>query len=133
MTFRFQQLLGDFKEGDFPTLSTDEREGLVRRCIAEVRTIHELEGKPLLVTADSPTFLAQVDELPFVTIVKGRLVHIAYSDDRATETHLKSFLDLWLISGAETVYSVCYGKMYNSGFPRLGARIGNRPFVQIRD
>ena len=36
MVFRFQQLLGDFKEGDFKVLSETDQSKLIVKCIKEI-------------------------------------------------------------------------------------------------
>lgn len=33
ITYRFQQLLGDFKEGDYEILSVNERDKIIERCL----------------------------------------------------------------------------------------------------
>lgn len=131
VTFRFQQLLGDFKEGDFPTLSEKDQKELIELCLKALQEIHSKTQKTLLVTSDSLSFLERANKLQFVKIVEGKVIHMAYTKERTLDSHLKSFLDLLLISKAETVYSVCIPPMYNSGFPRLGAKIGNRPFKLV--
>ena len=52
-TFRFRQLLGDFKEGG-DTLPAEQREAYIERCIETVKELHKQYGdKNILVTADS--------------------------------------------------------------------------------
>ena len=56
-TFRFRQLLGDFKEGG-ATLPASKREPYIQQCVQTVAHLHELHPeKRILVTADSHTFL----------------------------------------------------------------------------
>ncbi len=134
VTFRFQQLLGDFVEGDFKTLDTDSREKLIEECVSEIENLYRNDvspGKKILVTSDSVSFLQKADELPYVYVVPGKVVHIAYNHEVAEASYMKSFLDLFLISKAKKVYSVKIGDMYDSGFPRFAARIGDRPFRLI--
>lgn len=66
-TFRFRQLLGDFKEGG-DTLPVEQREAYIERCIETVKKLHKQYGdKNILVTADSSTFLSELKENPFPT------------------------------------------------------------------
>ena len=135
ITCRFQQLLGDFKEGDYEILAEDERETLIKAAIEEIEKIHKThnEALPILLTSDSTGFLQRAKkEKPYVHIVEGELVHMDYSSEPATKLHLKSFTDLMMLSRAEKIYLLKSPKMYNSGFPRIAAMIGNKPFKLIR-
>lgn len=125
-TFRFRQLLGDFKEGG-KTLPIEEREPYIERCIQTVKVLHELNpDKTILVTADSSTFLSKLKEraLPYVYIMPGKVVHIGFTFDASHATYMKSFLDMYMISLADTVYLVRDKLMYHSGFPYRAALLG---------
>lgn len=132
VTFRFQQLLGDFKEGQFEILDETKRLELIQSCIEQIEAINcRFPNHKILVTSDSSTFLERADEFPYTYIIPGKVVHMAYDDSAGIEAYMKSFIDLYMIAGAEKVFSVRIGKMYNSGFPRLAAKIGNKPFEYI--
>lgn len=134
MTFRFQQLLGDFKENDYAVLPSDEQQELIERCISKIDELHrQMPDETVLVTADSRRFLeAAADRLPYVYVVRGNVAHMDWSDNIPFEVNLKSFLDLMMISRAKKAFLLQTGKMYNSGFPRRAAQIGNVPFKHIR-
>ena len=132
-TFRFRQLLGDFKEGG-KTLPTEEREPYIERCIQAVKDLHEKNpDKTILVTADSSTFLSKLNEhaLPYVYIMPGKVVHIGFTFDADHATYLKSFLDMYMISLADTVYLVRNKLMYHSGFPYRAAMLGGTKYKEI--
>lgn len=134
LTFRFQQLLGDFKEGDFKTLSLEERNHLIKACISIVENLYiENMGmySCILVTSDSSTFLKEILHLPYIYIIPGEVVHMAYTFNSAFDVYLKSFLDLYMIANASEIYSVKIGPMYDSGFPRFASKIYGRPFHLI--
>lgn len=79
------------------------------------------------------TFLKYMKGLkPYVRIIEGDVVHMDYSTDSSQRLHLKTFSDLLMLSGAERVFLLKSPKMYNGGFPRMGAMIGNRPFRLVR-
>ena len=137
VTARFQQLLGDFKEGDgeFDVLPPDEQSLLMERSLKAVENIYMSQKNrlPILLTADSERFLDYATgRLPYVHRVPGNLVHMDFASSMAHEAQLKSFADLLALSYAERVFLIKTGKMYNSGFPRIGALIGGKPFKLIR-
>lgn len=132
-TFRFRQLLGDFKEGG-DTLPTEQRGPYMERCIETVNSLHEqYPGKTILVTADSSTFLSELQErsLPYVYIMPGKVVHIGFTFDANHATYLKSFLDMYMISFADTVCLVRDKLMYHSGFPYRSALLGGARYKEI--
>ncbi|MCM1138665.1 MAG: hypothetical protein NC453_08855 [Muribaculum sp.] len=132
VTFRFQQLLGDFKEGNFPILDINEREEIIKDCLQVVVNLFKKHpDHKVLVTSDSITFLNRVNTMPNVYTIPGKLVHMAYTADNSISTHLKSFVDLFMIANADKIYLVVSDKLYNSGFPRLASKIYLKPFEQI--
>ena len=135
ITLRFQQLLGDFQEGHYATLSSVEQQALMDRCVAQIQKIyHGLKNKKrILVTSDSSRFLDYADDkLDFVYVVHGTLAHMDWQTDIPFDVNLKSFVDLLMISRAKCAYLLQTGKMYNSGFPRRAAQIGGIPFHHVR-
>lgn len=131
-TFRFRQLLGDFKEGG-DTLPPDQREPYIERCINTVKALHgQCPGKKILVTADSSTFLTKLGSraIPYVYIMPGRVVHIGFTYDASHATYLKSFLDMYMLSLADTVYLVRDKLMYHSGFPYRSALLGGAKYQE---
>lgn len=129
VTCRFQQLLGDFKEGNYETLEDSEQEKLMQMCAVEIDKLYNSQHcvLPLLLTSDSIRFLNFMSSrVDYVHVVPGTLVHMDYSDLPDIELHLKSFTDLMALSGAERLYLLKGPKMYNSGFPRVASLIGNK-------
>lgn len=137
VTCRFQQLLGDFKEGNYATLQTAEQQKLIDVTLCEIERIYTSQKSsnklPILLTSDSVRFLNYATtKLIYVYRVPGNLVHMDYSTVTDSKIHMKSFADLMMISGADYVYLIKSRDMYNSGFPRIAALIGNKPFKLIR-
>ena len=135
ITFRFQQLLGDFKETGFPTLKTElERITLIKKCIHTIARVHEVEKKKILVTSDSKTFLDQVEKkFDFVYIIPGKIAHMDYENKNNPniELYLKSFVDFFLIAGADTVYLGNIKPLYRSSFPETAAMVYQKKFYEI--
>lgn len=133
ITYRFQQLLGDFAEGNYPILNDPGKRQLIKESINRLISLHlKHPGKRILVTSDSKTFLLKARQFDFTYVVDGELVHMDYNNSSNFETHLKSFLDLFLISKAEIIYSVVSPPLYNSGFPKFASQINSRPFYLIK-
>lgn len=130
MVFRFQQLLGDFKEGNFKVLPEKEQQKLIIKCIKEIEKLWNGKDK-VLVTSDSSKFLLEASKLPFVYTIPGKVVHIDYTEDAAFDTYMKSFLDFYMIANAQKVFLLKTGEMFQSGFPKTAAKVNNRPFVII--
>lgn len=134
ITTRFQQLLGDFKEVGYKTLSVDEQKKLVEKVIDKVKSLHEglYAGTQILCTSDSITFLQEVDKLPYVHIIPGKVVHMDHTTDASFEEYEKSFLDLFMLMDAQKLLLLQTGDMYSSGFPRFAAQISNKPFLSVK-
>jgi hypothetical protein len=135
-TFRFQQLLGDFKEGNiefYHILNDTDKNKLIEKCKEKLMEL--LEALPqnyrLLVTSDSSTFLEEVSKISRIYVIPGKVVHMNY-EQSDVKVFLKSFIDLYLLMGAEAVNLFQTGKMYNSGFPKFAAKLGNTTFNHIR-
>lgn len=135
VTLRFQQLLGDFKEGNYPILKEQQQEILIEKCLEKISEIYykyRMKNR-LLVTSDSCRFLEiAAQRFNFVYIVSGKLAHMDWTSDIPFEYNLKTFVDFLMISRAEKVFLLQTEGMYNSGFPRRAAQINNRPFKHIR-
>lgn len=132
-TFRFQQLLGDFKEGNYPTLSKSEQEILINECIKQLYRLHQQQPQyKILVTADSSTFLNKISSFDFLYIIPGNVVHMDYTNNATFNVYEKSFLDYFLIANAQKVHLFYNEKMYKSGFAKQAAKIYNRPYHEIK-
>lgn len=135
ITFRFQQLLGDFKEKDFRILTSDKaRELLIHRSIKIVESIVESHQCPVLVTSDSCVFLDVAKQVKNVYVIPGRVVHVDFCGNaQSHNVHLKSFIDLFMLANANKVYLAYFDPLYRSSFPETAAYIGNKPYVEISE
>ena len=136
--FRFQKLLGDFKENPrvhYTVLDKDAQKILIKLCIAhlcEITQNYSNYGMKVLVCSDSSSFLKEAKQFDFVYVVDGYekgIKHIGQKDEEVDcETTLKLFTDLLLMSYAKKIYSVIDGEMYPSSFARTAALIGGTEF-----
>lgn len=133
VVFRFQNLLGDFKEYDFSPLDEDLKLLLINRCIKglEELAINNPNHK-ILITSDSQLFLSKVREImPQIYSFPGNIVHMDTTMDAKPDVYMKSFFDMFLIAGSEHVYCMGTDIMYPSAFPEYAAKINNIPFTRI--
>ena len=128
VSFRFLQLLGDFKDTYGETLMDNEKQVLIDKSVAVVKELHKSNMKcdKILVTSDSSTFLSHVSQLPFVYVVEGSVGHIEF--ESSDDANLKTFVDFYMIAGAEKVYLALSGKMYKSDFAYRASMINNKDF-----
>lgn len=134
ISFRFVRLFGDFEDVNWPVLPDEKsREEMICRGLAAVEHVKALHpGKKVLVTTDSTTFLNRVKEVEGVFVVEGEIKHVDFSGvGKDKLPHLKTFLDLMLISHAKHVYLGINDMVYRSTFAKTASQIGNRPFDMI--
>jgi len=129
--FRFQSLLGDFKEYDFPTLPLDKQQSLITACTETLCELQKRHNLPVLVTSDSSGYLSHVSKLENIFIIPGDIVHIDCTHDAAENIYMKSFVDFMMLSKADKIYSIVAGQMYPSEFPLYAAKVNNVPFERI--
>ena len=131
MVFRFRQLLGDFKEGG-DTLPENDKEPYIQRCLDIIRKQHEaVQGKRILVTSDSKTFLSRAAELSYVYTIPGDVVHIGFTYDASKKTYMKSFVDYYVLSYAARVTLVRDKLMYHSGFALRAAMLNDAEYKEV--
>ena len=98
MVFRFQQLLGDFKEDGYQILSVQKE--LIEKCINKVEELYVLyhSGQKILVTSDSITFLKTIrKQKNYVSIIPGKVVHMNYTSEAEYKVYMESFIDLLML------------------------------------
>ncbi|MDR0872233.1 MAG: hypothetical protein LBN27_02035, partial [Prevotellaceae bacterium] len=129
--FRFQSLLGDFTEYDFPTLPSDKQQDLINICAKSLLALKNNHKLPVLVTSDSSTFLSYVSTLENIFTLSGKVVHLDCTDNADENVYMKSFIDFMMLSKADKIYSIVTGQMYPSEFPLYAAKVNNIPFERI--
>lgn len=136
ITFRFQQLLGDFKETGFAVITDpQEKQLLIEKCLSCIEYLHSLVHCKILVTSDSHTFLELASKrYDFVCTIPGKVVHMDFvtnKDNIDIQTHLKSFVDFFLIANAQKIFLANIGKLYRSSFPAIASLVYCRDFFDI--
>ena len=133
ISFRFQNKLGDFKEFTFKELPEAGKRELLDAALEMLETD---PGTPKrLVTADSPTFLAEVEKLPNIVTVKGKSIHIDFNSSKKATDYLKAFTEFFLISRASKaiLYRNRKYKTYPSNFPKYAAMLGHVPYEIVEE
>ncbi len=129
--FRFQSLLGDFKEYNFQTLPSDKQEQLIGKNISALCELIERSDCPVLVTSDSMLFVSRIKNLKNVYTLPGKVVHLDCVCDEQKDVYMKSFVDFFMLSNAKKIYSIGTGIMYPTNFPVYAAKINDIPFERI--
>lgn len=129
VSFRFMQLMGDFKDSYGDVLSENKRIELIDKSLSVIQELYEKEKKKILVTSDSQVFLNEAAKMSHVYVVPGKIGHIGFSNE--SEVYMKMFVDFMLISKADHVYMAHSGKMYRSNFARTAAISAGIPFDVI--
>lgn len=132
-SFRFMQLLGDFKDIRGETLNELDQKKLMEKCLQKLKELHEVNSNyKILVTADSEKFIKYVSSESYVYTIPGPISHIGHHQAKSQiDLDLKTFLDFYFIGKAEKVYMLHSGKMYRSNFARSAALYYNRPYNEI--
>ena len=136
--YRFQSLLGDFYEGEYfekisHSFDNADRARLIEMSINALLTIQNIHpNMPLLVTADSATFLSIINEMPNIITIPGKPVHMDFTFNEKMIVYAKSYLDLYMLSAGEKIYRVSGQGLYESGFPKVAALIGNKEIEFIK-
>lgn len=134
-SFRFNQLLGDFKDCIGHPLPQIEKEKLIEKNILELKSIliNLPKNYKVFIASDSETFLNSVNELDHrIYTIPGKIYHVDQNYGNTlncNEIWLKTFVDQNLIMDAEKIYLLRTGEMYNSFFPRFSSLIGNKKFI----
>lgn len=126
MSFRFLQLLGDFKDrSGGETLPDDEKQMYIEDGLKLIERMYSQDnGYKILVASDSHTFVKKACKLEYVFSIPGQPKH----SDLPADNYDKEFLDFFAISRAERVFLCKKGKMYTSGFPYYASLAGGKPF-----
>lgn len=131
---RFTTLMGDFADTTSAVLNEEEKEILTNKILHKLNGIHqENENIPIYVLSDSVVFLNIIKEKTNFKTLSGTPKHVdVKSGSSSIEEHLKTFTDFYFMSKSEEVFLLKIDKMYNSGFSRYAAIIGNKPFTVIQ-
>lgn len=133
-SFRFNELLGDFRDTIGTPLPNDQASLLIEKNIYELKKI--LDRMPsdykAYIASDSSLFLEKVKNVDNrIYVIPKKIIHMCLNDpdENNNDVWLNTFLDFYLIMNAEKVYLLKTGDMYMSGFPELAAVVGQKDFI----
>lgn len=131
---RFTTLMGDFADTTSIVLNEKEKEILVSKIIEKLVEIQlKNENTPIYVLSDSVVFLNIIKEKTNFKTLAGTPKHVdVNSNSSNVDEHLKTFTDFYFMSNSNQVYLMKIDKMYNSGFSKYAAIIGNKPFSIVQ-
>lgn len=128
---RFQNLLSDFEDNGTESLKENEKNELISKCRKEIAKIQDSnECKTMFVTSDSSLFLHSLKQIPKCCVFPQENIHID-ADAEEKRDCSKLFIDFFLLSESEKIYSIGTKQMYNSDFPLYAAKLNNTPFERI--
>lgn len=135
ISFRFQNKLGDFKEFTFKELKEADKQELMNAALDALKREVTDSREKILVTADSPTFLAEAKKLQKVVTVQGKSIHIDFNSSKNATDYLKAFTEFFLISRASKakLYRNRKYETYPSNFPKYAALLGNVPYEIVEE
>ena len=127
---RFTTLMGDFADTTSIVLNEKEKETLVSKIIEKLVKIQlKNENTPIYVLSDSVVFLNIIKEKTNFKTLVGTPKHVdVNSNSSNVDEHLKTFTDFYFISNSNEVFLLVIDQMYNSGFSKYAAIIGNKKF-----
>ena len=134
-SFRFKNLLGDFNEFEKEELDDESKSRLIRKNIDEFIRVKDLvpNNYRIFISSDSETFLKEirdVDERIFVSEGRPIYTDTKDKDEQSFNSHLKTFVDFYLIMGAEKICIFLTGDMHNSGYTCLASQIAQKKRVK---
>lgn len=108
--------------------SEEKRIALIERCKKGIMdVVSDNPGKDVYVFSDSKVFLDSIEDLPVKVLEHDDVCHV--SENSNSDTHLKSFLDMYVISKASAVYRFQAPELLSlSGFSMVASNIGDIPF-----
>ncbi|MES2863892.1 MAG: hypothetical protein V4666_07220 [Bacteroidota bacterium] len=131
---RFTTLMGDFADTTSVVLNDEDKEILTNKILEKIDEIHqENQSLPIYVLSDSVVFLNIIKEKTNFKTLSGTPKHVdVKSNSSSVEEHLKTFTDFYFMSKSKHVFLLQIDKMYNSGFSKYAAIIGDKPFNVIK-
>jgi hypothetical protein len=134
MEFQLRAILGDYKNKKISVPLNDvDKKTLINKCIDKIIEMHttQFSGVKILVTADSETFLSEVNELDFVYAISGKGISNNGAANEKYNIFLKSYIDILLLSEAKKLHLLYTESMYKSGFAKNASFINNRQYEEI--
>jgi DNA polymerase III alpha subunit (gram-positive type) len=109
-------------------LSELEQNALIEACFNKISEISLSKKKPVVIFSDSNRFLSEARKLGYC-VISGNVGHIKYSHSQ--DVIDKTFLDLYALARAESIFSIVGENLYQSVFPLYGALINNKQFHRV--
>ena len=130
---RFTSLMGDFIDSSIKTISELEKKDLINNLMEEINLIiKDNANKKFYVLSDSVIFLDYIKKNTNLNVLEGKPKHLDFNKgDENIDAHTKTITDFLFIAGADEIFLLKKGRMYNSAFSRYAAIVGNKKFHLI--
>ena len=133
---RFLNLLGDDNESNpaYKKLDKESADELMECCIKKIEELRQCNGnsKRYLLSTDSNVFMEKAKtRLSYIYSIPGQIRHIDNVADDNDDGNIKLFLDYYMLSEAEEIYSFIGSGLYKSDFPNYAAIIGGKVLKRI--
>ena len=129
---RFTSIFGDFKDTTSYVVSEIRKQQILKMLHDEIDIIAKKNSnKRILVFSDSIIFLDYIKLNTNYNILDGKPKHIDIKSNSDAESNVKNFIDFLAISKSDEIYLLQTKEMYNSGFSRYAAIIGNKKLNHI--
>jgi len=129
---RFTSLMGDFDDSTTKILPARELEVLRKEVVRVINRIKNEKQQNAYLFSDSINFINYAKKLTDVNTIEGNPFHMDnFKNTKATDGHLKTMIDFFMISKSEKVYFINVKPMYKSSFSKYAAIIGNTSFERL--
>jgi hypothetical protein len=132
---RFTSLMGDFKDTTNVVLTEIDKQKLIDKLITRIKETAVLHPNvSIYVLSDSVFFLNYIKENTKYSILDGNPKHLGLKSSISNlESHLKTFSDFYFMTKSDVIYLLKFGQMYDSGFSKYAAILGNTKWISLQD
>lgn len=123
---RFVNALENFEKGYESYLTEKEKEELIQKCLKAIGEIVGSEKKDIYVFSDSIRFLKEVQKAGYQTLPIENIGHISFQTDESV--HDKTFIDFYVMSLSDKVYSLQGKNVYASVFSQYASIVGDKEY-----
>lgn len=130
---RFTSLMGDFEDTSKKSISPEKKQQLLEALLEKITSYAQRHlEKDVYVLSDSTIFLNYIKQNTGFKTLDGTPKHIDIrKNDANWDSHLKTFADFYFMVNARAVYLLKLDRMYNSGFSKYAAIVGDNDFEVI--
>lgn len=132
---RFASLMGDFKDSSSIVIQENKKKELINKLIQKIQVTSMLHpNKKIYVLSDSIIFLNYIKQNTSFIVLEGSPKHIGIKNKHTDlDSHYKTFVDFYFMTKCDALYLLKFDQMYNSGFSKYAAIVGNKKFTILQE